>query len=303
MKKILLLLLCTSCIKYEVDFVHTYMFNIQPIPDYSFDIEEMVYDWDESILGRIGYTEQSFYESIYQDDAYYLSKSCDSVIDVYTNKKIDVVVSNLQLEDTKVIKSDTLNIETPPFIKSYPFYSQPDEIFIGSKTFISNIDLYKWKIIEDVKQTTFDTSVKPVSCIYMVQIIIDNPDVVCDSLIVSGVCCSVNLTEKLDIKGNLLVPLQEKQIHDNNSVYAARVLTFGLVPFIQGSWEIPDESKVFIWFKVTNDRFVKHVKVDVTRKMIKPYGLITIKIAYSELTGGMDLFIDDWNVQEFEINL
>ena len=69
----------------------------------------------------------------------------------------------------------------------------------------------------------------------MVQIIIDNPDVVCDSLIVSGVCCSVNLTEKLDIKGNLLVPLQEKQIHDNNSVYAARVLTFGLVPFIQGS--------------------------------------------------------------------
>ena len=303
MKKILLLLLCASCVKYEIDTVHTYQFNVQPIPDYSFDIEEMVYEWDESVLGILGYTQVSFYESIYQNDTYYLSKSCDSVIDVYTDKKIDVIVSNLQLRDTTRITLDSLDIPKPPFVESYPFYCQPDEIFIGSKSFVSDLSLYKWTLHDGIKQTSFTTSIEPITRIHIVEIIIDNPNVTCDSLIISGVCCSMDLNVPQNLKGNMLLMMQEKQIHNECTVYAARALTFGVVPFVQGSWEIQEESKVYVWFKVANGKFEKYVKADITKKMLEPYGLITIKVDYSKLTGGMDLFIDDWNVQEFEINL
>ena len=101
----------------------------------------------------------------------------------------------------------------------------------------------------------------------------------------------------------MLIPLQEKQIIDSNTVYAARLLTFGVPSFTVGSWDVYDSIKTYIAFKIFNEKLEKYVKVDITKEIIKPGGLITIKIEYSNLNGGIDLEINNWNVQEFEIHI
>ena len=307
MKKLWLLLLCTSCSFVKIEPVKDYVYKINPKLEYSCILEDgFIYDWDESTLGPIGYTEPNlFYASIYQNGEYYTSKKCDSTsIEIYNNSNIDVIVSNVELKDQTTIKLPKTNQTGFPFLEQLPFYEQPNEIFIGKQFFLSNVNLYNWHTEKDGSYwTNLTTNIIPATNIYIIQIIVNNSDVVCDSLIVSGVACELNVLNKQSIKGNVFVSLQEKQIKESNTVYAARLLSFGLGNTEQNSWDISESLKTYLAFKISNKKLEKYIKIDITKKIIKPGGLITIKIEYSNLNGGMDLDINDWNVQEIEINL
>ena len=144
-KLIILLLMCTSCSLIEIDPIKNYVYKINPILEYANPLDgELIYNWDESKLGLIGYTEpEVLYEAIYQNGEYHASKKCDSTyIGIYNNSKIDVIISNVELKEQKIIKLKQTNQTGFPFLEALPFYEQPTEIFIGRQSFISKINSY-----------------------------------------------------------------------------------------------------------------------------------------------------------------
>ena len=101
------------------------------------------------------------------------------------------------------------------------------------------------------------------------------------------------------------IPLKDRQIVDNNAVYAARFLSFGLPSSRQSnySWDISATLKCYLAFKANN----RYIKTDITRKMItlENGGIITVHINKKDLEddSAFNLGVGDWNVLETEIIL
>ena len=310
MKKWLLLIcLCVaSCIKIERTSWYSmegmYVFHVIPSTESNYVLsDEFIYNWE----GLVGYNEpDSLFADIYRNGIYYTTKKCDtSLVNIRNNDVIDVVVSNLKLNGIEHISHETYKDKGFDFIEDYPFCKALDDVFIGTNNFDANIIEYDWADSVTFHHTPIATNVVPITKIYFVQIISDLQDIVCDSLLVSGISRSHDFKIAEDIVGNMWIPLKDKQIINNHAVYAARFLSFGLPDARQSdySWNIIATLKCYLAFKANN----RYVKIDITKKMLTltSGGVITIYINEQDLKGDsyFETGVGDWNIIETEINL
>ena len=130
-----------------------------------------------------------------------------------------VIISNNALYGKEILELETQDASGFSFMERYPFkYTDIDE-FIGNVSFPIKIKDYDWELFTDYKYTKIPVSVKPITYNYVVQIVANNTNIICDSLYISGLAYKYNVKENTTFpdKCNTKLQLYEKQINTLNN--------------------------------------------------------------------------------------
>lgn len=304
MKKLLILLLCTSCVIIDEYPPNLYIFHAKPNVNYiNISLDELIYDFDETIQYN---TLNTLYADIYRNDIYYTTKLCDtSYISVSNEDQIEVIISNIRLNGGKYLRIKDQETKGFSFLEDYPYHFTINDAFIGKQSFPINVHDYEWEPYPNHCYTQIPVDVNPITYHYIIQLISNDPSIICDSLIISGLAYKYDIRNKTvmsDLCNSKLI-LYDKQIKNNYGIYASRFNTFG-IPSDNSSWNTIESNKVYVTFKVMSSS--KYVKIDISQKMysIPKGGIITIFIDNSKIDASSDFIIeiDDWDTHIIDID-
>ena len=281
--------------------------------------DQLLYNWDESYHGKIGYTSPDEVNIVFFNGNTLLSKQTiqtnkRSRIDIELNKTYDILIYN----ETDGITSSydggryyVTSIETNPTFSNeisdkYTNVRQSGEIFSQRLSNIYLSDIYEdyESVYENGKIVyvyNIDATLKPVSYIYIIQFVIvndDNSDVIeareIKNISLSGISSRKNLlTGKAKYTGLIQVStddIKEGQLKGNDLLFATRVTVLDVnFEYENSSWNTQLDNRYYTVVNIeTHNYGIVTGTIDITRQIKNnPYGgIVTVKIMNSDLKKG-----------------
>lgn len=329
MKKLILLFLFACFVSCERkplylqgDIALSININVETDLDVLWDKDwrkQLIYDWDESIHGTIGYTKPGEVNVIFFDGNALLDKKTihvdmRSLVDVELNRTYDILIHN---ETNGIVSSYeggryyvTSPIEGTTFSTEisdkYINVRQPGEIFSQRLRNIYLSDLYEdyESIYENGKIVyvyNIDAKLEPVSYIYIVQFVVINDDGSetieareIKSMTVSGISARKNLlTGKALYTGLTQISttdIKEGQQKGDSLLFASRVIVLDVnFEYENSSWNTQIDNRYYTIVNVNTCNYGNVTgTLDITRQIKNnpKGGIITVRILNSDLKKG-----------------
>ena len=281
--------------------------------------DSLVYQWDESEYGRIGYTIPEIVQCWLKDNDSICRKS-DFTIGYTQNMCFLKMYTPYEMLLYNPEQTHVERMTTDEYIISSD--KQPGEVFnvYIPNICITEVNISRESYINGVYTYIYDMNVclKPITYIYILQFIIkddiQNPEITgIDYIDING------LTDYADLKLDVRRPyrhtimttndIKPVQMRSGHNLYAARFTTFGPAEIEEnGSWGIkrPDNTINIHVSSRTLETAV--ISIDLTKKFIeKPNGgIITVYIDGTQLVdkqkdGWWQIDLEEWNENIIDI--
>lgn len=302
--------------------------------------DSLVYNWDEALYGKIGYSEPEEVNMVFIHNGKIeaegkIKPNSRATINLDFNKNYKVVFFN----KTNTIESyleDSYYIESIPgatfsratyIDDNYDTVEQPGEVFhlYVNSLYLSD-DYTDYDEIYENGRTVYiyniDAELKPISYIYIVQFIVVNDDnTEIEAKMINNFTIS-GISSKSDLFGAKTVFNGRKQISStdikpiqnmgDSVVFASRITMLGRQPDTaeDGSWTEYKNNLYFTSMDVLTNSYgtVSGVKDITTQLNENPKGgIITVRIMNSELKtvgtsgSGFGIDVNEWNTHYFNI--
>ena len=301
--------------------------------------DSLVYNWDETKYGPIGYTAPEDVDIVIFNDNQLVKRQTMKVgrrqpIDVELDKEYDILIHNKTFETEFNHVGGRYYVSTPgveskaALDNEYETVFQPGEIFSAYKTniFLSS-DVSQYDEVYDNGKLVYvyniDATITPVSYIYIIQFIIVNDDhsAVIEAkditnFTINGVCDVKDLfscTPKYNGKKQIShFDVHEGQQVVDSLVFAARVTVLDLVPDSEdGSWSTRENYLYYSGIDIMTQTLgsVSGI-VDITKQMNEnpKGGVLTVRILNSEIKkaagtdeNGFGIDLKDWSEHHIDI--
>jgi hypothetical protein len=303
--------------------------------------EQLIYEWDESKYGNIGYTSPDDVELVFFSNNDITSKQTISThrrntVDIDLNKSYDILIYNKTDNIRESYVGGRYYITTPSYIvennskisDKYIDIVQPGEIFSQSvkNIYLSDEDDDYEIIYENGKNVyvyNIDAVLYPVSYIYIIQFIIVNDDNSerieakdIENITISGISARKNLlTGKPEYTGlNQIstMDIKDSQERKDSLLFASRVTILDLLPESENSSWITQQN--YLYYTIVDVNTFNYGTVngtlDITRQLCDnpKGGVITVKILNSDLkkggqtSSGFGIDINEWEKHIIDID-